>query len=318
MVALRGAVSSTAALDFRRALRRHARFKLEQRAQLADIYAELVAPRKRGSAARADAAMLGDAWLGPAIRAGLLQPIPDALASRWWAGLSPRWRRLLRRDANGRLSDHGDVWAAPHRWGCTLVAARKDKLLRWGGRPIRDWGDLLQPRLRGRLAMVDSPRELVAVALATLGLPLNATAADVLMAGVGVDGLRARVDELRQQVRVFSSREHTRALAAGDVWAVVGWSGDLLPIAERSANVTLSAPVSGVPLWADLWTVPAGASGGSQGRGPSPLLPAWLEFGLQPARAERRRGMLEFLAPLDEDTAALHWSVLHPEQRDSL
>lgn len=28
--------------------------------------------------------MLGDAWLGPAIRAGLLQPIPDALDSRWW------------------------------------------------------------------------------------------------------------------------------------------------------------------------------------------------------------------------------------------
>ena len=67
-------------------------------------------------------------------------------------------------------------------------------------RPIRDWGDLLQPRLRGRLAMADSPRELVAIALATLGLPLNATAADIDAAGVGADGLRTRVDELRQQV----------------------------------------------------------------------------------------------------------------------
>ena len=73
---------------------------------------------------------------------------------------------------------------------------------RWGGRPIRDWADLLQPRLRGRLAMVDSPRELVAIALATLGLPLNASAADVEAAGCGAGGLRARVDELRQQVRL--------------------------------------------------------------------------------------------------------------------
>lgn len=80
----------------------------------------------------------------------------------------------------------------------TLNACRAG---RWGGRPIRDWADLLQPRLRGRLAMVDSPRELVAVALATLGLPLNARAADVEAAGVGARGLRARVDELRQQVR---------------------------------------------------------------------------------------------------------------------
>ena len=44
-VALRGAVSSKAAMDFKRVLRRHARFKLEQRAQLADLYAELSATR---------------------------------------------------------------------------------------------------------------------------------------------------------------------------------------------------------------------------------------------------------------------------------
>jgi hypothetical protein len=126
----------------------------------------------------------------------------------------------------------------------------------------------------------------------------------------------------------------------------------------------------------------------AQGAGPSPLLPAWLEFGLQPARAERRRGLLagasplllperasarcaarghargseraprsadflhdrerehgaleagpaspaalaggvmpgdavlarsEFLEPLDEATAALHWAALHPEfERESL
>ena len=68
---------------------------------------------------------------------------------------------------------------------------------------------------------------------------------------------------------MFSSREHVRALMAGDVWAVVGWSGDLLPLAERSGNVALTAPASGVPLWADLWTVPAGASGGSGVRGPA-------------------------------------------------
>ena len=46
------------------------------------------------------------------------------------AMLSSRWRRLVQRTLSGRLSDRGAVWAAPHRWGCTLVATRKDKLLR--------------------------------------------------------------------------------------------------------------------------------------------------------------------------------------------
>ena len=66
------------------------------------------------------------------------------------------------------------------------------------------------------------------------------------------------------QVRVFSSREHTRALSASDVWAVVGWSGDLLPLAERINDVVLVAPSSGTALWADMWAVPWQAQNGSK------------------------------------------------------
>ena len=66
------------------------------------------------------------------------------------------------------------------------------------------------------------------------------------------------------QVRVFSSREHTRALSASDVWAVVGWSGDIIPLAERINDVVLVAPASGTALWADMWAVPSQACNGSQ------------------------------------------------------
>lgn len=38
----------------------------------------------------------------------------------------------------------------PYRWGCTLIAYRKDRVERWGGTPVSDWGDLLQPRLQVR------------------------------------------------------------------------------------------------------------------------------------------------------------------------
>lgn len=63
---------------------------------------------------------------------------------------------------------------------------------------------------------------------------------------------------------MFSSREHTRALSASDVWAVVGWSGDLLPLAERINDVVLVAPSSGTALWADVWAVPWQAQNGSK------------------------------------------------------
>ena len=61
------------------------------------------------------------------------------------------------------------------------------------------------------------------------------------------------------QVRLFSPSEARRALAAGDVWAWLGPSEELLPAAASSSNVRLVAPTSGTALWADLWVVPAAA-----------------------------------------------------------
>ena len=95
------------------------------------------------------------------------------------------------------------------------------------------------------------------------------------------------------QVRLFSQSEARRALASGDVWAWVGPSEELLPAAASSSNVRLVTPASGTALWADLWVVPAAAgardaaaAGDEEGERPepSPLLPLWLEFALQPVR----------------------------------
>ena len=42
------------------------------------------------SARTADAVTLGDTWLGPAIKAGYLQPLQDVDSYRWWVSLQPR------------------------------------------------------------------------------------------------------------------------------------------------------------------------------------------------------------------------------------
>ena len=70
------------------------------------------------------------------------------------------------------------------------------------GVPIRDWADLLQPRLEGRLGFLDSPREFIGVALKTLGLPFNCSHAQLTKSTVSLQQLKARVKQLRQQVRV--------------------------------------------------------------------------------------------------------------------
>ena len=64
-------------------------------------------------------------------------------------------------------------------------------------------------------------------------------------------------------MRVFGAGgDHLRALSAGEVDAVVGWSGDVIPLAQRSNNLALAAPRSGTALFADCWCCPAAAAGG--------------------------------------------------------
>ena len=97
-----------------------------------------------------------------------------------------------------------------------LHGRRKDRLIHYGGHHIKDWGDLLQPKLKGKLALADFPRELLAAALKSLGLSVNASPADMAAAGVSRQALRARLQQLRSQARLLSSKEHVRALMAGE------------------------------------------------------------------------------------------------------
>lgn len=43
--------------------------------------------RKKKSASTADVVTIGDSWLGPAIKAGYLQPLQDVDSFRWWVSL---------------------------------------------------------------------------------------------------------------------------------------------------------------------------------------------------------------------------------------
>ena len=58
------------------------------------------------------------------------------------------------------------------------------------------------------------------------------------------------------QVLQVSSRDQRQALQSGDVWAAVGPSSTLVPLALSHNNIALVAPASGTALWSNLWTVP--------------------------------------------------------------
>ncbi|MEM8639393.1 MAG: substrate-binding domain-containing protein [Cyanobacteria bacterium P01_G01_bin.54] len=232
---------------------------------------------------------LGDAWLSQAIRQQLIQPIETETLSQWSA-LPERWQRLMRRNNQGELADAGPVWGAPYRWGVTLIVYNQEIFQKNGLEPPQDWADLWRPEFRGRLALVDQPREVVGLTLKTLGQSYNTPDLD------SVPELEARLLALQENVRSYNSDYYLQPLLLKDTWIAVGWSSDILPALRNYAELRAVMPQSGTALWTDLWVQPAAIA-------PSTLANQWIDFCWQPRAAQSISRFTDGISPLLDLTA---------------
>nr|XP_043628186.1 uncharacterized protein LOC122599699 [Erigeron canadensis] len=294
IVALRNSVPPLWIKNFIQSQGKRVKFHLEFRGTIGDIFSELSKNIGKGSissksAGAADIVSLGDSWVNFAISEKLIEPIQGVDGQDWFHTLSDKWKVYLRRNKEGNPDAQGEIYAVPYRWGSMVIAYRKSKFRQHNLAPIEDWADLWRPDLAGKIAMVDSPREVIGAVLKYLGASYNTGNIDSEVAG-GRNAVKDELASFRKQVRLFDSANYLKAFSVGDLWVAVGWSSDIVPAAKRLTDVAVIVPKSGASLWADLWAIPA-ASGtaddelGGRVRGPSPLVHQWLHFCLQTQRA---------------------------------
>lgn len=224
-------------------------------------------------ASTADLATLGDYWLTAAIQQQLIQPLPLETFSGWQQ-LPPRWQQLVRRDQQGQLSETGNLWAAPYRWGSLMIAYNIEAFKKLGWTPT-DWKDLWRPELKGYLSLPDNARTVIGLTLKKLGQSANTNDLNA------VPNLAAELQALQQQVKFYSSDAYLQPLLLKDTWITVGWSTEVLPLAKRDRRIAAVVPSSGTLLTADLWVRPAGSTSSEA----TTELQKWIEFCWQPAIA---------------------------------
>ncbi|MEM9271739.1 MAG: extracellular solute-binding protein [Cyanobacteria bacterium P01_F01_bin.143] len=201
---------------------------------------------------QADLVTLGNSWLKNAIAENLIQPL-DISKLAGWANLNPRFQQLVTQD--------GKIYAAPYRWGNTVIAYRKDKFEEFNqGKSeklvINDWSDLWRPELAGKISLLDNYREIIGLTLKKLGYSYNSS--DL----AAIPNLESELQALQQQVKFYSSTKYLQPLSLGDTWVAVGWSTDILPLVRRNPDkIDVVVPASGTALWADLWVQPNIANG---------------------------------------------------------
>jgi putative spermidine/putrescine transport system substrate-binding protein len=193
---------------------------------------------------------LGDAWLSKAIALQLIEPLNSQNLPNWQQ-LPSIWQQLVKRNNRGELDDDdkGVVWGAPYRWGTTAIAYRSDKIQDWGWTPS-DWSDLWREECKGKLSLLDNPRETIGLTLKKLGYSYNTS--DLTK----IPNLKSELLALHQQVKFYSSDRYLQPLVIGDTWIAVGWSTDFLALKNRYPEIKVVIPRSGTALWTDLWVQP--------------------------------------------------------------
>lgn len=212
----------------------------------------------------ADLVTLGDFWLTDAIAQKLIQPLEIANLPQWQK-LPQRYQELVRRNDRGFIDPNGKIWAAPYRWGNTVIAYNRNKFKSLGWTPT-NWSDLWREELTGRISLLSQPREIIGLTLKKLGYSYNTTNLQQ------VPELANQLKALAGQAKFFSSDRYIEPLILEDTWLAVGWSTDVIPAMQRYREIAALVPSSGSAIWADVWVSP------TQSKGDKLLAQQWIDF----------------------------------------
>jgi spermidine/putrescine transport system substrate-binding protein len=146
--------------------------------------------------------------------------------------------------------DRGNVYTMPWQSGITGIGYDPTKT----GRDLTSWQDLLDPKFKGKIGMFADNQDLPCSALCAIGVnPETSTP----------DDWHKAADWLTKQrpfVRKYYDQSYAGALARGDLWASMAWSGDIFLKLADNPNLKFVVPDEGAVIWTDNMCIPIHAA----------------------------------------------------------
>ena len=146
-------------------------------------------------------------------------------------------------------SDPGSTHTVPWQWGTSGIAYRTDKVKS----PIDSWAVFMDPKLRGKMTMMDDGREVIGAFLRYRGHSLNSTDPQQLA--------KAKADSIvaKKQLKAYLSAPVKAQLISGDVWISQLWNGDTTQAKAEQPNLGYVIPKEGCTIWGDSMAIPKSA-----------------------------------------------------------
>ena len=135
-------------------------------------------------------------------------------------------------------------WGVPYMWNATGIC--------YSGKlpdPPEAWADMWEPRLQGRMTMLDDPVDVFGACLKLLGHSINTRNPDELHAA------KNEAMEQKELLRAYINAEVRDQLIAGDVLAAQLWSTSAQQAIDESEDIEFCYPEEGFALYADIAVV---------------------------------------------------------------
>lgn len=150
--------------------------------------------------------------------------------------------------------DPGNQYSVPYAYTITLIGYN-DRKIRELDIPIDSWAVIFEPRyldkLKGRITVLDSQRELIAAALKYLGYSANDTEE------AHWKQARDLIVRAKPYWAAFNASSYIKELTVGNIWLVHGYSSDIFQAdldaqkAGRGFRIKASIPREGAVLALD-------------------------------------------------------------------
>ncbi|WP_010487744.1 polyamine ABC transporter substrate-binding protein [Pseudomonas sp. S9] len=206
-----------------------------------------------------DLVVPSNTFLDTQIKAGVFQKLDKSKLPNW-KNLDPELLKLM------ATNDPGNEHAVPYMYGTVIIGFNPAKVKEALGAnaPVDSWDLIFKEENISKLkqcgvAMLDSPGDIMPIALHYLGLNPNSTkkadyakATDLMM-------------KIRPNIAYFHSAKYMTDIANGNICVAVGYSGSFFKSANRAKEVgngvvvVWRLPKEGAPLWFDSFAIPASA-----------------------------------------------------------
>ncbi|WP_273889473.1 ABC transporter substrate-binding protein [Rubrobacter naiadicus] len=146
--------------------------------------------------------------------------------------------------------DPGNRHSIPWQWGTTGIFYNRRKV----GKKIESWDAMWDPRFKGKIAMLDDARELIAAALEHLGYSINTKD-------------KSKLEEAKQLLikqkpllkGYFADTDSDQMVAKGDLLLAQNYSGNAMLYIFKNKDLDYVIPEPSSDRWTDNMCIPKGA-----------------------------------------------------------